>query len=392
MKILTSIHFHKIAGITHYVLSLAEYIKMAHGNGDVELVGIDVVIRDRAGVSISGEKNWKLYSISVVSEKIGDLASSADNLKEFESLMAPVIREYEKVIEIEKPDIILLSGTYHLVWCLYVAARRYGAKKIAIHYHGIISKEVEKYKKKEKNIYCAMERSYLDHGLFYIFSSNFARETVEREVFLQSLKNYKIIPNPISLCFFKNRRRRDRHVKKYSLDRVGVKTIKTGFVMRWTYEKNPQFITRLAKLNLILGKKLIICAVASLNSRRRLCAALEDKMKFIAPMPDEELAQFYRDMDIIVCPSRFETYGNIAQESVACGTPALISRNMGVAEQFYRFGLGRLIVDFKNTKKIYDEIESASTFDISKKMRDELRINLGSDVIFKQLVALLRSL
>jgi hypothetical protein len=157
MKILTSIHFHKIAGITHYVLSLADYIKATFQKEEVDLIGIDIAQADikskKTTVNISREKNWKLYSISVPSKNITDLATEAGNLEEFELSMENVIREYEKVIAAEKPDIILLSGTYHMVWCLYVAATRKKVKKIILHCHGVIAKEVEKYEEQAKDIY-----------------------------------------------------------------------------------------------------------------------------------------------------------------------------------------------------------------------------------------------
>ena len=51
----------------------------------------------------------------------------------------------------------------------------------------------------------------------------------------------------------------------------------------------------------------------------------------------KELNQFLRNtVDIVLCPSLFETYGNIAQESLASGTPALINKNMGIRETYER--------------------------------------------------------
>ncbi|MCB9804628.1 glycosyltransferase [Candidatus Peribacteria bacterium] len=43
----------------------------------------------------------------------------------------------------------------------------------------------------------------------------------------------------------------------------------------------------------------------------------------------KELAIFLHErVDIIICPSKFETYGNIAQEAIALGTPVILSKNM----------------------------------------------------------------
>jgi len=396
MKILTSIHFHKIAGITHYVLSLADYIKTTFQKEEVDLVGIDIAQADikskKTTVNISREKNWKLYSISVPSKNITDLATEAGNLEEFELSMENVIREYEKVIATEKPDIILISGTYHLAWCLYVAATRKKAKKIVLHCHGVISKEVEKYKERSKNIYREMEKSYFNDNVFYIFPSNLARETAENEVYRQPLKNYKIIPNPISLHFFKNTAQKKELANCPLPELVGRTGINAGFVMRWTYEKNPRFVARLAKFNSLALEKLNICAVASLNPRSNIYIKLKNDIKFVSPMLNEELARFYRMMDVIICPSHFETYGNIALEAAACGTPALISPNMGVAEQFRRFGMESNIISFKNTNNVFNKIKNAAGHRVGRELRAELRNNLGSDIIFKELISVFRGL
>jgi glycosyltransferase involved in cell wall biosynthesis len=39
----------------------------------------------------------------------------------------------------------------------------------------------------------------------------------------------------------------------------------------------------------------------------------------------------YRDADVFVLPSQNENFGNTAAEAAACGTPAVITENCGVA-------------------------------------------------------------
>jgi Glycosyltransferase len=109
-------------------------------------------------------------------------------------------------------------------------------------------------------------------------------------------------------------------------------------------------------------------------------------------MLNKELARFYRMMDVIICPSHFETYGNIALEAAACGTPALISPNMGVAEQFRRFGMESNIISFKNTNNVFNKIKNAAEHRVGRELRAELRNNLGSDIIFKELISVFRGL
>ena len=92
-------------------------------------------------------------------------------------------------------------------------------------------------------------------------------------------------------------------------------------------------------------------------------------IKLYDPMSSRKLAKFYEKMGIIISPSLFETYGNVAQESIASGTPALISSNMGVSETFRDLGLSDYIVNFKSTQDVYNKIINFSGQPISDKVR-----------------------
>jgi len=55
-------------------------------------------------------------------------------------------------------------------------------------------------------------------------------------------------------------------------------------------------------------------------------------------MPQRELSYFVKNkVDVIISPSKFETFGNVPLETILFSngkTPALISENMGVAEVY----------------------------------------------------------
>ncbi len=52
---------------------------------------------------------------------------------------------------------------------------------------------------------------------------------------------------------------------------------------------------------------------------------------FRGPQPHETLALYYAAADITVVPSRYESFGLVALESMACGTPVVASRAGGLA-------------------------------------------------------------
>ncbi|HEV2088858.1 MAG TPA: glycosyltransferase, partial [Cryptosporangiaceae bacterium] len=61
------------------------------------------------------------------------------------------------------------------------------------------------------------------------------------------------------------------------------------------------------------------------ESLHRLAASLgvADLVRFVKPLPPDDLAQLYRAADVTVVPSYNESFGLVAVESQACGTPVV---------------------------------------------------------------------
>ncbi len=74
---------------------------------------------------------------------------------------------------------------------------------------------------------------------------------------------------------------------------------------------------------------------------------LEHRVRFVAPRPHDQLADFYRAADVCVVPSRTESFGLVALEAAACGTP-VVAANVG--------GL-RFLVDDGVTGHLVDQRE-----------------------------------
>ncbi len=52
---------------------------------------------------------------------------------------------------------------------------------------------------------------------------------------------------------------------------------------------------------------------------------LNDRVRFVSPQPHHLLATYYRAADVVVVPSRSESFGLVALEAAACGTPVVAS-------------------------------------------------------------------
>ena len=57
---------------------------------------------------------------------------------------------------------------------------------------------------------------------------------------------------------------------------------------------------------------------------------LVEQMRYAATMPREELAQWYRAADLLAVPSHNESFGLVAVEALACGTPVVAARVGGL--------------------------------------------------------------
>jgi D-inositol-3-phosphate glycosyltransferase len=79
---------------------------------------------------------------------------------------------------------------------------------------------------------------------------------------------------------------------------------------------------------------------------QRLAAHLDiaDVVRFEPPCPQSELAQWYRAADVTVVPSYSESFGLVAVESQACGTPVVVAA-VGGLRTAVRHGESGLLID-----------------------------------------------
>ena len=81
-----------------------------------------------------------------------------------------------------------------------------------------------------------------------------------------------------------------------------------------------------------------------------LCYALkgiEDKVEFLGPKSQEELALLFSVATATVVPSFYESFGMVAAEAQACGSPVIAS-DVGGLKNVVRDGVTGLLVETKN--------------------------------------------
>jgi D-inositol-3-phosphate glycosyltransferase len=70
---------------------------------------------------------------------------------------------------------------------------------------------------------------------------------------------------------------------------------------------------------------------------------LHDSVVFVPPQPHHVLSSYYRAADIVIVPSRSESFGLVALEAAACGTPVVASAVGGLLSLVGDRSTGRLI-------------------------------------------------
>jgi glycosyltransferase involved in cell wall biosynthesis len=378
LRVLTNMRLYRLAGIAQYVTGLISHNET---NGDFKLFGVDVLRPDEPTLAFPTRKRLKLFRLlravvdypdlgSVNQLSQGDIAILRDSFK-------GIIAAYARAIRRVKPDVIVLNGSYFLPWCLLQAAQDYGKAAICMHYHGILTKEVAHWPNAvDRALMLAMERGFDRKDILYIFPSQLARRTVEREVFGHRIANAVVLPNPVAPEFFTHAPRRAGR---------GI-----GVVSRWTKIKNMDFVISMAKRDAKARERVGIDIISDLKSPKDT-RAFGGLMRFRKPMANEKLARFYGSRGVVISPSHFETYGNVAQEALASGTPALVSTTMGVAETFRKIGLSDWVVDFTSPVEILKKARSVASARVPEKAISALFNECSSGRIFSRYAEILRS-
>jgi len=59
---------------------------------------------------------------------------------------------------------------------------------------------------------------------------------------------------------------------------------------------------------------------------------IDDKVLFAGPIYEKDKLKAYVDADVFVLPSTYESFGNVALEACACGTPVIVTNRCGIAD------------------------------------------------------------
>ena len=128
---------------------------------------------------------------------------------------------------------------------------------------------------------------------------------------------------------------------------------KGDFKKKYSINTNEKMVLFLGRLHEIKGINLLVEAFSDLkhkNKNIKLVVAgpddghiddiksivkkfdIEDDVIFPGAIFGKDKISAYIDSDVFVLPSKYESFGNVVLEAMACGTPVIVTNNCGVSE------------------------------------------------------------
>lgn len=372
MKLAINITREPLAGVTTTNLSLLNHL---HGT-NTQVVGIElnsfrtffspIVYRH-----LSPE--WfKHQIISTCDYSLMHIVKRAKTLKEVEIAFKDIIDIIRGIFRTERPDTVVVNGTYFMPWLIAIAARKEKIP-VVLWYAGILTKETEGMTTHFRTIFTEMERSIIKSACKIIFPSNICKETVFDQVLKSSkVRSGLVVPNPISPIY-------TRAAVESPVDR------RIAFVGRCTAIKNLEAFCLLHKKLLAKGWKHQATIVS--NIPQSFLKKIPKTIRIISSMQPDELKTFYTSQGLIISPSHFETFGNVPVEAACLGIPVLVNETMGCAEVFRDAGLEGMVVNFQDIERVVSRVQELCGQHILPKQINNLRKAVDTQYIANTIVS-----
>lgn len=372
MKIAINLTRDSVGGITSSNLNLMNYLYKE----DHEFIGLELsslmYMKGPALFRGFSPEVFDHHIINIHHLNLRDILEESKSLAEIKRAFKKPIKKIREILNQTRPDVILLNGTYYMPWLISIAAEQEKIP-IVLWYAGVLTKETSHLPAALRKHYAAIEKSIVKRASKIIFPSLLCKKTVAKEVLGTNIDNGYIIPNPVANTFIEpaaidySVEKRIAAVGRYSK----IKNFDKFFelhreLVRRGWGHSSSFVTNTAKIK-----------------------GIPRSIDVLPPMTAEGLKKFYLSQGLIVCPSIFETFGNVPMEAVCLGIPVLVSENMGCAEVLRKVGLGNMVMSFDNTKLVADRVQELCGQSILPKQLNALKRILDNSFVSEQIRAVI---
>jgi len=372
MKIAINLTSDSVGGITSSNLNLMNYLYKE----DHEFIGLELssFMYTKAPTLFRGfsPEIFDHHILNIHHLNLRDILEESKTLAEVKKAFKKPIQKIREILNQTRPDVVLLNGTYYMPWLISIAAEQEKIP-IVLWYAGVLVKETSHLPTNLRKHYVAIEKSLVKRADKIIFPSLLCKKTVAKEVLETNIDNGYIIPNPVANTFIEpvaidySVEKRIAAVGRYSK----IKNFDKFFdvhreLTRRHWGHSSSFVTNTTKI-----KKI------------------PRNIDVLPPMTAEGLKKFYLSQGLIICPSTFETFGNVPMEAVCMGIPVLVSENMGCTEILRKVGLENMIMSFNNTKLVADRVQELCGQSILPKQLNALKRILDNSFVSEQIRAVI---
>lgn len=293
------------------------------------------------------------------------------------------------------PDIVLLNGYSIVNWYILRAAKDLGLPVVMAH-HGLWFKEMNTIGNDMSNatekMLREMEKDITRFADKEIFLNEYSRDEYSRKLIKVRAGRNQIIPLPYNPLF------NTKFTAPLKLKAVDSEKIKIGMVSRWDPVKSPQKFMALAreakKQKLPWKFYAVIKLKYNYKEIDKYKKDFSKHINVIPQLPQEELKSFYRQMDLLVLPSRFDTSPTVIMEAALQGKPTVISSTVGWVSEYKRFKAGEWVINFDNSKEAVKKITAliGSNKNSFTKFAKHIKIKHSPKNVFAEYDKLLRKL
>lgn len=376
MKVAINVSRESLGGITTSNLNL---IKHLYRNNH-EVTGIELnARRQMKGAFLYRQFDPSLFDHNIINIHelhIGEIIKKSKNIKEVVAHFREIITLIQNTLKDTKPDVVLVSGTFYIPWLISIAAKKQKIP-ILLWYSGVLTKETESYPLHTRTIFRQMEIQVIKNASKIIFPSSLCQEAVRTCVTPRLTQDTYVIPNPVSSYFS------DSPVVHFPVSQS------IAAVGRYTPVKNFDLFFNI-HTELLKQKWLHECSIVT-NAGKKQIKHLPKSISVLPPMNTEGIKNFYTAQGLIVCPSTFETFGNVPMEAACMGVPVLVNDTMGCSEILKKAGLANMVISFKDMKAVTERIKELCGQSIMPKQLNNLRRILNPDLVHSKITSILES-
>jgi hypothetical protein len=368
MRIATNVNRDAFGGITISNLALFDWLK----DKEDTIIGIEVVTKRNFLSPIIFHRYSPLFFIHHIINAIDIIPKYPwERVVHLYRKWQPLIDAAKNILREESPDILLINGTYSTPWILTLAAKELGVP-IVLRYAGVLKKETSQKSFFARKRLLKYERMIALQAKMIIFPSKICSDIVEKEILGHRIKSKIIIANPVKQYVLKNK------------NKDGI--YKMAIIGRWTPIKNfPAFFA--LHHELLKNKWPHRAIIVTSDKKANIPETIEKRYS----MSYDDLLNFYHLVDLVIVPSHFETFSNVAAEAVMNGTSVLVSKNVGFAEILIKAGLKRMVVEtFDDPVKVARIVKKISQTKLSKKEISKVAALVNPDNIHENILRQLK--